>query len=78
MGTPDHFAQAWANREWGIEGIHEEATARRWFEKGYRQALELACAAIKDEDDRTWEKDYMLDSHDCIAVIRGLSEKEGG
>jgi len=39
-------------------------------------ALEEACAAIKAEDDRAAAKDYMLDSDDCIEVIRALKTKE--
>ena len=29
------------------------------------------CAAIKAEDDHCWTGDYMMDSDDCIAVVRG-------
>lgn len=32
---------------------------------------ERLCAAIKDADDTASEGDYMLDSDDCISVIRG-------
>lgn len=76
MTIHDQFNAAWASREWGLWGIDDEACARYWFEKGYREALEKACAAIKAEDDRTFEEDYMLDSNDCIAVIRALVGKE--
>lgn len=38
-------------------------------------ALEEACAAIKAEDDRQNANDYMLDSDDCINVIRALSKE---
>jgi len=39
------------------------------------EVLEEACAAIKDEDDRQADNDYMLDSDDCIKVIRALKDK---
>ncbi|WP_429499882.1 hypothetical protein ACQUFY_21730 [Robbsia andropogonis] len=39
-------------------------------------ALEEACAAIKAADDKQWEDDYMLDSDDCIKVIRALKSKK--
>lgn len=39
------------------------------------EVLEEACAAIKAEDDRQADNDYMLDSDDCIRVIRELKEK---
>jgi hypothetical protein len=32
---------------------------------------ERICAAIKAEDDHCADRDYMLDSDDCIAVARG-------
>jgi hypothetical protein len=32
---------------------------------------ERMCAAIKAADDKASEGDYMLDSDDCISVIRG-------
>jgi hypothetical protein len=32
---------------------------------------ERICAAIKAEDDHCVDRDYMLDSDDCIAVARG-------
>ncbi len=32
---------------------------------------ERLCAAIKAADDKASENDYMLDSDDCIRVIRG-------
>ena len=32
---------------------------------------ERLCAAIKAADDKASEGDYMLDSDDCISVIRG-------
>jgi hypothetical protein len=41
-----------------------------------RAALEEACAAVKAEDDRQADNDYMLDSDDCIRVIRNLANGE--
>jgi hypothetical protein len=41
-----------------------------------RKALEECCAAIKAEDDRMSAEDYMLDSDDCIRVIRALSAQQ--
>ena len=44
-------------------------------EEQVRQLLaaerERLCAAIKAADDKASEGDYMLDSDDCISVIRG-------
>lgn len=42
MTIPDPFNAAWASREWGLWGIDDEACARYWFEKGYREALKRA------------------------------------
>ena len=48
--------------EWVIAAIMEAVAVER----------EAMCAAIKAEDDFTVENgDYMLDSDDCIAVIKG-------
>lgn len=48
--------------KWVIDAIMEAAAVER----------EAMCAAIKAEDDFTVENgDYMLDSDDCIAVIKG-------
>lgn len=45
----------------------------RWI--GWQAAAaaerERLCAAIKAADDKASEGDYMLDSDDCISVIRG-------
>lgn len=38
---------------------------------------ERLCAAIKAADDKACEGDYMLDSDDCISVIRGTWNPEG-
>jgi hypothetical protein len=37
----------------------------------WEAAREAACAEIKAADDKASEGDYMLDSDDCISVIRG-------
>jgi hypothetical protein len=37
---------------------------------------ERLCAAIKAADDKASEGDYMLDSDDCISVIRGTWNPE--
>jgi hypothetical protein len=37
----------------------------------YSEWIETACALIKAADDAAADRDYMLDSDDCIAVLRG-------
>jgi len=37
----------------------------------YNEFVETACALIKAADDAAADRDYMLDSDDCIAVLRG-------
>ena len=47
---------------------------RKWADqmRAYAAAeREAMCAAIKAADDKASESDYMLDSDDCISVIRG-------
>lgn len=39
--------------------------------------IEKCCAAIKSADDKSNDEDYMLDSDDCIEVIRAIAKKEG-
>ena len=41
------------------------------FRQGLAYGVEAMCAAIKAADDKASEGDYMLDSDDCISVIRG-------
>lgn len=36
---------------------------------------ERICAAIKAEDDHCADGDYMMDSDDCIKVVRGTWER---
>ena len=50
-----------------VTGRMLEEFARR-IEAAERERL---CAAIKAADDKASEGDYMLDSGDCISVIRG-------
>jgi hypothetical protein len=38
--------------------------------------IEECCAAIKAEDDRMSDEDYMLDSNDCIRVCRALKSQQ--
>lgn len=41
------------------------------WQAGVAAERERICAAIKAEDDHCADRDYMLDSDDCIAVARG-------
>jgi hypothetical protein len=50
--------------------------ARAIEQASRRAALEEACAAIKAEDDRQNDNDYMLDSDDCIRVVRVLADRD--
>jgi len=50
-----------AHRKAVQEAVAEAVAAER----------ERLCAAIKAADDKASEDDYMLDSDDCISVIRG-------
>ena len=53
--------------------LYDEAT----LEAAVAAERERLCAAIKAEDDHcTTEGDYMLDSDDCISVIRGTWNPE--
>lgn len=45
--------------------------ARKAWEAGAAEERERICDAIKAEDDHCADRDYMLDSDDCIAVARG-------
>jgi hypothetical protein len=75
--------EAWC-REEGINpdkcdraGVYSYPSARvawRAWQASRRAALEEACAAIKAEDDRQNDNDYMLDSDDCIRVVRALAD----
>ena len=49
----------------------EVADAAEAFQAGRSAERERLCAAIKAADDKASEGDYMLDSDDCISVIRG-------
>ena len=39
--------------------------------QAYSEYVETACALIKAADDAAASSDYMLDSNDCISVLRG-------
>jgi hypothetical protein len=56
-------------------GVPEELIFFLWL-AARREALEEAATAIKAEDDRMADEDYMLDSDDCIRVIRALSKDQ--
>jgi uncharacterized lipoprotein YajG len=64
-----------------FKGCHNGDTVRDNLDGAARAAREAAleecCAAIKAEDDRMADEDYMLDSDDCIRVIRALRQQEG-
>jgi hypothetical protein len=56
--------------------ITEHHTLRRGLVRaaymlGAMEQSERLCAAIKEADNKASEGDYMLDSDDCISVIRG-------
>jgi hypothetical protein len=59
---------------WGSASLRAYAAAAVAVER------ERLCAAIKAADDKASEGDYMLDSDDCISVIRrgtwGQDQKE--
>lgn len=57
------------------EGVREgksRATPADHISQARDAVIEECAAAIKAEDDRMSEDDYMLDSDDCIRVIRAL------
>jgi len=45
------------------EALAEQPAQQEW--------IETACALIKAADDAAADSDYMLDSNDCIKVLRG-------
>jgi hypothetical protein len=49
------------------------ATAPAALTDQRKAVIEECCAAIKAEDDRESDNDYMLDSDDCIRVLRALA-----
>lgn len=52
-----------------LEAVHEDASGA--ILQAVAAERERLCAAIKAADDKASESDYMLDSNDCISVIRG-------
>lgn len=79
--TDDEIDAVYDSVPWkdlNVASLEHVSVLRRRFARAIRNAaLEEACAAIKEEDDRASAKDYMLDSDDCIAVVRSLKTKEG-
>ena len=49
----------------------DDTEALRLLRSTWVVAREAACAEIKAADDKASESDYMLDSDNCISVIRG-------
>jgi hypothetical protein len=83
MTEPEQF-DVWFDKEYPISGDcgrikYRESSVRDLmvaaWQASRRAALEEACAAIKAEDDRQSDNDYMLDSDDCIRVIRELAKE---
>ena len=66
----------------GYASWQDAAIAERVRRVKAEQALaaerERLCAAIKAADDKASEGDYMLDSDDCISVIRGTWKAPAG
>jgi hypothetical protein len=54
-----------------IEGADWHDEIERFAELVQAAERERMCAAIKAADDKASEGDYMLDSDDCISVVRG-------
>ena len=67
------FEEWWAKQtaNFDPEEIGLMQLARVTWCAGQDAAREAACANIKQADDKASEGDYMLDSDDCISVIRG-------
>lgn len=57
----------------GSNGYRLMSTHSAWatWRIAWVAAREAACTEIKDADDKAADADYMLDSDDCIKVIRG-------
>ena len=49
--------------------------ARAAWDAATKAERERICAAIKEEDDHCADGDYMMDSDDCIRVVRGTWER---
>ena len=48
-----------------------EESCRQAWAAGANAERDRVCEAIKEEDDHCAAGDYMLDSDDCIKVVRG-------
>jgi hypothetical protein len=73
--TDDEILNQWATTFGYPDERIRVLTLARSIERAAREAaIEECCAAIKAEDDRMADEDYMLDSDDCIAAIRALRE----
>ena len=62
-----------------IRQCESEVPAQLVLEYAIKEAVEAEreriCAAIKAEDDHCADGDYMMDSDDCIKVVRGTWER---
>ena len=52
-------------------GEYEKTFAFRAWQAATTAERDRICAAIKAEDDHCADGDYMMDSDDCIKVVRG-------
>jgi len=55
----------------------ERGMSAAWagWQAAVKAERERICAAIKAEDDHCADGDYMMDSDDCIKVVRGTWER---
>ena len=67
ISTDEHDAKWWSERATGWEA---RALYDRPAPSVPDDAFDLICNAIDKADSITMEGDYMLDSDDCIAVVR--------
>ena len=65
-----------------VNGVDVESTFLDWKKEieAYTAAVEARererlCTAIKAEDDHCADGDYMMDSDDCISVVKGTWER---
>ncbi len=58
-------------RDHGTGGWQTLADMKRFGEAVASAERDRICAAIKAEDDHCADGDYMMDSDDCIRVVRG-------
>lgn len=70
LGLPESLAGQWVALVDATDGKHLRAEPART--KDLTDEIDRLCAAIKAEDDYCVDNgDYMLDSNDCIKIIRG-------